>query len=59
VFELTILTESAAFKPAYLPELARILREAAENLDKGIVNGNLHDKNGERVGRFVLDAGDQ
>ena len=56
-FALTIHTGSDVFKPAPAPELARILREVADQIEAGLEHGKsvpLHDINGNHVGSFML-----
>ena len=63
-FTLTINCDNAAFKDdndpadnlyACLDELARLLRNAAMNVESGSVARQLHDANGNVCGRFDLD----
>lgn len=55
VFRLEIECENAAFDANPLPEIARILREAADRVDRAsAAAGNLRDSNGNKVGRFEL-----
>lgn len=52
-FKLDIVCENAAFDPPG-PEIARLLKEAAEAVDNGASSGVLRDINGNRVGKFSL-----
>jgi hypothetical protein len=54
MFRLRIDTKNAAFEGRTLAELARLLREAAQDLERGYRGGTLRDLNGNTVGRFEL-----
>jgi len=57
MFTLTIKTDNEAFQPDAGPELARILRGLADDLDAGsgnITAAPLFDANGNRVGAVTL-----
>lgn len=54
-FRLEIKTTNAAFEEDPGPELARLLREAADKVENGTVTGILHDYNGNRVGEYGTD----
>jgi hypothetical protein len=57
IFRLNVHTDNAAFDPDPAPELARILRAAAERIESGEYIGHyltILDVNGNDVGRFAL-----
>ena len=56
MLKLTIETGNAAFDDSAADECARILRAAADALERGTSGAPLHDINGNRVGRFDLNA---
>jgi len=54
-FRLDIDTGNAAFDDGHAPfEVARILREVANNLTNNKLSGTLYDINGNRVGSYHL-----
>lgn len=58
-FTLKIETDNAAFDENHGEEVARILREIADNLNFGNVfglDGTARDINGNTVGEWTLDA---
>lgn len=56
MMEVTIKTENAAFSDGNCEqECARILREVADALDRGKLQGTTRDANGNRVGDWYLD----
>ena len=55
-FFVEIETENAAFEDNGLSnEIARILRQAANNVDAGKLSNALYDENGNRVGGHRYD----
>lgn len=64
MFTLSIKTAGAAFthetndetngEPDPGPEVARLLREAADQIDSGYTRGGLYDINGNTVGEWKL-----
>lgn len=54
MLKLTIETGNAAFDDGGAHECARILRAAADALERGTRGAPLHDYNGNKVGRFDL-----
>ena len=54
-FTIIIDTENAAFEDTPNEELARIIREVAQHLDRGYTSGGVRDVNGNRVGSFEFD----
>ena len=52
MFTLKIKTENAAFSDDRNAEIARILREVAEQLETHTMTGSCRDYNGNRVGEF-------
>lgn len=54
-FKLTIKTDNDAFSEDTAAEVARILREAADHVERGSTGRGLMDYNGNRVGQFTLD----
>jgi hypothetical protein len=54
-FNLSISTGNAAFKPDAQAEIARIIREAAKQLEAGVipVNVQVRDHDGNVVGRCI------
>ena len=55
MFKLTIETGNAAFDGEdRAAEVARLLRTAADALERGTTGAPLHDYNGNFVGRFDL-----
>ncbi len=53
-FTLTIKLGNAAFEPDYTPELVRILRTTASQIEQGQTEGNLRDVNGNKIGTFDI-----
>jgi len=53
MFKLTFKTQNAAFD-AGPPEIARILRQVAENIERDYSEGTVRDINGNTVGAFKL-----
>jgi hypothetical protein len=52
-FTFTIVTDNAAFEDGNLgDEIARIMREVAERVERGDEHGICRDVNGNRVGSF-------
>ncbi len=58
-FRLTLETGNAAFADQPGIECARLLRQAAENVEAGALCENLNDLNGNPVGFWRLDMGDE
>lgn len=58
MFTLRINTDNAAFDGGDLCEVARILRQVADKLDRGHENGTCRDCNGNDVGSFDMHAAD-
>jgi hypothetical protein len=59
MFALSFNTDSAAFDDGFpLQEAARILRHAAEELEKGQLGGRLRDYNGNAIGHFSFNGAD-
>ncbi|USN14482.1 hypothetical protein PAPPERLAPAPP_01130 [Brevundimonas phage vB_BpoS-Papperlapapp] len=57
MFKLEIDTGNAAFDDDAKPgELARILRDLADKIENGADMGAVRDVNGNRVGRFDVNA---
>jgi len=57
MFKIQFSTENAAFEGGDLmSECARILREIADNLERGRESGGVHDVNGNRVGNWEITA---
>jgi hypothetical protein len=56
MFKIEIDTGNAAFEDDKGAEVARILRDVATALERGTRAAPLHDYNGNRVGRFTLEA---
>lgn len=58
VFQMTVRCDNAAFEPEPWEELARILREAADKIERERETceyfQTVHDINGNDVGRFAL-----
>lgn len=54
MLKITIKTDNAAFEPKGY-ELARILREIADNLEIGVYQEAVLDYNGNIVGKVELD----
>jgi hypothetical protein len=55
-FQLTIECDNDAFQPDYNAEIARLLRAAADKVERSGANfGSLMDANGNRVGTFGTD----
>jgi hypothetical protein len=52
--KLEVQCDNAAFGDAFEVELARILRVAADRIERGADRGNLLDVNGNTVGAFKL-----
>jgi hypothetical protein len=57
MFTLKIKTDNAAFDDT-AQEIARILRDTADRLERGGEFGTLRDINGNTVGEFVAFEGD-
>ena len=60
MFRLEIKTANAAFDPDPCGEIARLLRDAADRIERGFLGGTLDpliDVNGNRVGSYVLERG--
>lgn len=56
MFTLSIKTGNDAFEGgAGRQEVARILRETAERVERGIAEGPVRDVNGNTVGGFVFE----
>ena len=53
MFQLTFKTQNEAFD-AGPPEIARILREVAERIERDDSEGTVRDYNGNTVGTFKL-----
>lgn len=53
-FTLSITTDNAAFEDDPGPEVARLLRDAAERVEAGVSAGVLRDVNGNTVGEWSL-----
>lgn len=55
LFSLIISIGNDAFKPDPAPEIVRILRAAADELEQGgpIIGNAIFDANGNRVGQFM------
>ncbi len=51
-FTLSINLENEAFSPDFSPEVARILRRVADQVEAGITEGKTRDINGNTVGSF-------
>lgn len=56
-FVLTIRMENAAFDPDPQWEVARILRDVVEKIDRGRTDGPILDINGNTVGKFEMKGG--
>jgi hypothetical protein len=54
MFTLTINTDNATFEDDLFFEIARILHDAANQVEGGTESGNLFDVNGNRIGRFAI-----
>lgn len=52
MFQIYFDTSNAAFDGLPNMEIARILREIAEKVDSGSLEGIIRDLNGSRVGEF-------
>jgi hypothetical protein len=60
MFTLSIATDNTAFRETpddAAREVARILRETAERLERGKREGRVSDANGNTVGEFALTLG--
>ena len=55
-FTITIECDNAAFTDDAAHEVARILREAADKLERGQTEFKLMDYNGNTVGRAKVEA---
>lgn len=55
-FDVSIVTNNAAFEDGPGWELARLLREVADKVEGGILNGGIRDYNGHLVGTFNHDT---
>ena len=55
LFNLTIETEGTSFKDAPATETARILRQVADKVKRGTLEGNCVDVNGDKVGEFHFE----
>lgn len=51
-FVVDIATDNDAFQPVPGPQLATLLRRAADEVEKGNLTGMLRDDNGNTVGAF-------
>lgn len=58
MFRLSFKTENAAFEDDCRAECARILREAADALERDSEQGVNRDANGNRVGEWSLEVED-
>jgi len=58
-FRLTLETNNDSFADQPGIEVARLLRQAAENVEAGARCENLSDENGNHVGFWRLDMGDE
>jgi len=56
-FSVTVKCDNAAFDPDPLEELARIIRDLADRLDRGVAFGSIRDVNGNCVGSFAIHDG--
>jgi len=56
MFRLMIDTENAAFEGQTGAEVARLLREAATDVEAGYSGAPLRDLNGNTCGRWSLDG---
>ena len=54
-FRLDMLCENAAFDDLPFREIARILREAADDVEAGAPIGSLRDLNGNKVGEWKME----
>jgi len=54
MFKLRMSTGNEAFTQAPERETARLLRQVADRLEAGTVNGSISDANGNQVGTFDL-----
>lgn len=57
-FELSLKSGNAAFADDPAGEVSRILRETADKIDGGDDGGPVRDINGNRVGDWFFDRGD-
>ena len=56
MFQMIFDTGNDAFAGGFgHAEVARILRDAAEKIEKGLTDGGCRDLNGNRVGDFALN----
>ncbi len=53
-FKLNIECDNAAFEDNVGEEVGRILRQAAQKMERGDIPGTLFDSNGNAVGEAVL-----
>ena len=51
-FELKFATDNDAFVVDWRAEVLAILEDVEEAIENGVVSGNVHDSNGNTVGRF-------
>jgi hypothetical protein len=59
MFNLSFATGNAAFAEYPAAEVCRILRDVARRIEEdGVLSGTVPDANGNRVGSWLLDAGD-
>jgi hypothetical protein len=56
-FRLQIKCDNEAFSDDPGAELARLLREVANEIEEGYQGGGLNDVNGNRVGSYTLTGG--
>lgn len=54
MFKLEFATDNAAFEVPFA-EIARILRDVAERIERGAVSAPVRDINGNTVGAFAIE----
>jgi len=56
IFKLSIECDNAAFEEDLFGEVGRILRQAAQKMERHDIPGTLFDSNGNSVGEAVLTS---
>lgn len=60
MFTMKFETDNAAFDDGhYAAEVARILRNVADKVERGVLMGRIADANGNGIGKFEVTAGEE